>query len=171
MFGIPAGISVLFSPSTRRRLALCVLGSVVAAGLEIIGVVAVVPLMQLLTGSPTDTGLLGRVSAFFGNPPDSRLAVIIALVVFGAFVLKALFTLAFRWWMAGFLSTQEAETSTAMLRRYLAAPYWVHLQRHSQEFARTMTQSVDQTYQLVVAGSITVMTEAAAVLRSPSCCS
>jgi ATP-binding cassette, subfamily B, bacterial PglK len=164
VFGIPAGISVLFSPETRRRLALCVLGSIVAAGLEIIGVLAVVPLMQLLTGAPTDSGLLGRVSDLFGDPPTNQLAVIIALVVFGAFVLKALFTLAFRWWMAGFLSAQEAETSTAMLRRYLAAPYWVHLQRHSQEFGRTLTQSVDQTYQLVVAGSITVMTEAAAVV-------
>ena len=164
MFGIPAGISVLFSPETRRRLALCVLGSVVAAGLEIIGVVAVVPLMQLLTGAPTDTGVLGRLSAFFGDPPTDQLAVIIAVIVFSAFVLKALFSLAFRWWMAGFLSVQEAQTSTAMLRRYLAAPYWVHLQRHSQEFARTMTQSVDQTYQLVVAGAITAMTEAAAVV-------
>jgi ATP-binding cassette, subfamily B, bacterial PglK len=164
VFGIPAGISVLFSPETRRRLALCVVGSLVAAGLEIIGVVAVVPLMQLLTGAPTDSGVLGRLSDLFGNPPDNRLAVIIALVVFGAFVLKALFTLAFRWWMAGFLSAQEAETSTAMLRRYLAAPYWVHLQRHSQEFARTITQSVDQTYQFVVAGVISVMTEGAAVV-------
>ena len=78
MFGIPAGISVLFSPETRRRLALCVVGSVVAAGLEIIGVVAVVPLMQLLTGAPTDSGVLGRLSDLFGNPPDDRLAVIIA---------------------------------------------------------------------------------------------
>lgn len=164
MFGIPAGISVLFSPETRRRLALCVLGSVVAAGLEIIGVAAVVPLMQLLTGAPPDSGVLGRLSALFGDPPTNQLAIIIAVIVFSAFVLKALFSLVFRWWMAGFLAVQEAETSTAMLRRYLAAPYWVHLQRHSQEFARTLTQSVDQTYQLVVAGAITAMTEAAAVV-------
>jgi len=164
VFGIPAGISVLFSPETRRRLALSVLGSVVAAGLEIIGVVAVVPLMQLLTGAPTDSGILGRVSTMFGDPSADQLAVILALTVFGAFMLKALFTLAFRWWMVGFLTTQEAETSTAMLRRYLASPYWVHLQRHSQEFARTMTQSVDYTYSLVVQGSITVLTEATAVV-------
>ncbi|HEU5242438.1 MAG TPA: ABC transporter ATP-binding protein [Ornithinibacter sp.] len=164
MFGIPAGVSVLFSPETRRRLALCVLGGVVAAGLEIIGVVSVVPLMQLLTGSPTDTGALGRISDVLGDPAPERLAVIIALVVFGAFVLKALFTLVFRWWMTGFLTSQEAETSTALLRRYLAAPYWVHLHRHSQAFARTMTQSVDQTYSLVVGGSITVMTESVAVV-------
>lgn len=164
MFGIPPGISVLFSPETRRRLVLCVVGSVVAAVLETIGVVAVVPLMQLLTGSPTDSGALGLLNGFFGYPDEQRLAVIIALVVFGAFVLKALFTIVFRWWMVGFLTQQEAETSSALLRRYLSSPYWVHLQRHSQDFGRTMTESVGQTYSQVIGGAIVVMTESASVV-------
>ena len=164
MFGIPPGISVLFSPETRRRLALCVAGSIVAALLETVGVVAVVPLMQLLTGAPTDSGALGVLNGIFGDPDPERLAVLIAVVVFGAFVLKALFTIAFRWWMVGFLTQQEAETSTALLRRYLASPYWVHLQRHSQSFGRTMTESVGQTYSLVVGGAIMVMTESVSVL-------
>ncbi len=159
MFGIPRGMTVLFSHDTRRRLALAVAGSVLTALLEVVGVASVVPLMQLITGVDPTTGLLGRFADVFGNPPPDRLALIIAVLVFSSFVLKTLVGLAFRWWMVGFLAVQEADTAQSLLRRYLAAPYWVHLGRHTGEFNRTMSESVGQTYSLVVAGAITVLTE------------
>ncbi len=164
MLGIPPGISVLFSTATRRRIALAVLGSVVAAALEVLGVAAVLPLMQLITGSDPHTGMLGRISSVFGNPPNDRLAGLIAGVVFFAFVVKALFTIAFRWWLIGFLVRQETDTSVALLRSYLGAPYWVHLQRNTASFVRTMVEAVSQTYSLVVTGAISVLTEVVTVL-------
>ncbi|NHA68778.1 ABC transporter ATP-binding protein [Phycicoccus flavus] len=164
MFGIPRGIAVLFSPENRVRLLLAVVGSVVTAFLEVVGVASVVPLMQLLTGADTGTGLLGRFADVFGNPPRDRLALVIAVLVFASFILKAVIGVAFRWWMAGFLARQEADTSQSLLRRYLAAPYWVHLSRHTSEFNRTMTESAGQTYAMVVTGAIIVATEAVTVL-------
>ncbi|MGG5259359.1 ABC transporter ATP-binding protein [Phycicoccus avicenniae] len=157
-------MSVLFSPDTRRRLVLAVLGSVLTALLEVVGVASVVPLMQLLTGADPTTGLLGRFSDLFGDPPPDRLAAIIALVVFVAFVAKTAVGLAFRWWMVGFLAVQEADTAQSLLRRYLAAPYRVHLARHTAELNRVMGESVGQTYSLVVAGAISVVTELVSVL-------
>ncbi len=99
MLGIPRGTSVLFSRGTRARLGLAMVGSIAAAGLEIIGVAAVVPLMQLLTGTVPDEGALGALSSLFGDPPASQLARYIAAIVFVAFVAKAVFTIVFRWWL------------------------------------------------------------------------
>lgn len=164
MFGIPPGTSALFSPDTRRKLALAVAGSVLAALFEVIGVASVLPLMQLLTGADPTTGVLGFIAGMFGDPPNDRLAVIIACLVFGAFAVKGIFGIAFRWWMVGFLASQEAETANSLLRRYLAAPYAVHLRRHTGEFNRTMSESVGQTYGLVVAGTISIVTELVSVV-------
>lgn len=163
MFGIPAGISVLFSPETRRRLVVALGGSILTALLEVVGVASVVPLMQLLTGADPTTGLLGRLGSFFGNPTSQQLALIICGIVFGAFVLKTVTGLAFRWWMAGFIAQQEADTAQSLLRRYLAAPYWVHLERHTADFSRVMGESVSQTYSMVVLGVIAVATELVSV--------
>lgn len=163
MFGIPAGISVLFSPETRRRLVLALGGSILTALLEVVGVASVVPLMQLLTGADPTTGILGRMSSWFGDPTRERLALIICGIVFGAFVLKTVIGLAFRWWMAGFMAQQEADTAQSLLRRYLAAPYWIHLQRHTGDFNRVMSESVGQTYAMVVMGTISVVTELVSV--------
>ncbi len=163
MFGVPPGISVLFSPATRRRLVVSMGGSLLVAGLEVVGVAALLPLLQLVTGVDKRSGALGWVWRHTGEPDDRRLALLIALVVFGAFVLKALVTVAFRWWMLGFISAQEGETAVLLLRRYLAAPYWMHLQRNSADLVRTMNDAVNQTYSLTVAGLIAAITEAATV--------
>lgn len=164
MFGIPPGASVLFSKETRRRLVLAVVGAVLTAFLEVVGVASVVPLMQLLTGADQHSGVLGRLSAALGDPPSDRLATVIAAIVLVAFVAKTLVGMAFRWWMAGFLARQEADTAQSLLRRYLAAPYRVHLSRHSVDLNRVMGESVGQTYSLVVAGAVSAVTELVSVV-------
>jgi ABC-type multidrug transport system fused ATPase/permease subunit len=164
MLGAPRGMSALFSRSTKRKLVLAIMGSLMAALLEAIGVAAVLPLMQLVTGTGLDSGALELVDRLFGRPSESRLATYTALLVFCAFLLKACYTLAFRFWMAKFLAEQESETATALLDRYLAAPYWVHLQRNTASFVRTMTEAVGQTYGMVVSGAIAGLSEAISIL-------
>lgn len=164
MAGLPPGMGVLFSSATRRRLALATLGSIATALLEVVGVASVVPLMQLVTGADPGTGLLGGISEFFSHPSSQQLATIIAAVVFAAFVAKTLAGLAFRWWMAGFMARQEADTAQSLLRRYVAAPYWVHLARHTGELNRTLGEGVGQAYGMVVMGALTAVTELVSVL-------
>jgi ABC-type multidrug transport system fused ATPase/permease subunit len=154
-------IDQLFTEGTRRRVVFAVLGSILVALAEVLGVVALLPLMQILTGSDTESGLLGRLSDVFGTYSRTGLALIVSSVVFGAFVTKGLMTIAFRWWLLGFVNRQEAETSVAMLERYMTAPYWLHLQRNTASLLRTMSEAVSQTYAGVIVGSISIVTEIA----------
>jgi ATP-binding cassette, subfamily B, bacterial PglK len=140
-------LRLLFSASGRAKLAFSILGSLGVAALEMVGVAAMLPLMQILTGSPLDEGFIGWLSGVLG--PDTtrqQLALVVGMVAFGSFTLKAAVSLAFQWWNIGFLLAEQANISTALLHRYLTAPYWLHLQRNTASLLRTMNEAVGQTY-------------------------
>lgn len=155
-------LDILFEPRTKRRVKLAVLGSIAVAFMEVIGLALVLPLVQVLSGVERG-GLLSQVYVLFGRPDRNRLAIILACMAFGAFIVKAVLTVIFRYWMLGFINDQEASTSVDLLRRYLAAPYWLHLQRNTAEMVRNMNDSVSQTYSSVVLGLISAITEVATI--------
>ncbi|MFI7484323.1 ABC transporter ATP-binding protein [Kocuria sp. M1R5S2] len=108
--------------------------------------------MQLLTGANTDQGPLATISRITGAQTTQELVIVMAGLVGGAFVLKSLATLAFRWWLLGKTTAMEAEAATELMRRYLAAPYWAHRQRKVAEIHRTLASSVAQTFGQVFLG-------------------
>ena len=144
---------------TRRRLFVALIGLVLVSALEMLGLVLILPLMQLYAGSSTSSGMLGQISNHLGNPSDGQLALTLASVVFVAFLLKGLFTLAFRWWILTFLNVQAATTSEQLFERYLHAPYLFHLRRNSADLIRMMGDAVNQTYLNVVNGLLSVVSE------------
>ena len=139
-----AGLRVLLGPSSPSRLVLILLGSISVSFLEVIGLLAIVPLVQLLSSTGDTTGLLARMDDWFGNPSRSRLA---------------LFVVIFRWWANGYIFGQEARTTTDLLDRYMRAPYWIHLERNSAEFLRTLMDSIAQAYSSYVMGTVNFLTE------------
>ncbi len=151
------------SLSARRRLRLAAVGLLVVSGLEMVGLLLILPLMQMLTGASTHTGLLGHISDLLGNPSDSTLALTMASVVFVAFVTKGLFTLAFRWWVLGFTNRLAADASTELLRRYLGAPYAFHLHRNTAEMLRTMSDAVNKAYLGVVNNLLAGLSESVTI--------
>lgn len=154
-----AGLRVLLGPSSPSRLVLILLGSISVSFLEVIGLLAIVPLVQLLSSTGDTTGLLARMDDWFGNPSRSRLALILALIVMGSFIAKAVFVVIFRWWANGYIFGQEARTTTDLLDRYMRAPYWIHLERNSAEFLRTLMDSIAQAYSSYVMGTVNFLTE------------
>ncbi len=67
LLGFPVGAGILFGPGTRWRLAMALVGSVTMSVLDIIGVAALVPLVQLATSSDRDGGAIGVISDFRGR--------------------------------------------------------------------------------------------------------
>jgi ABC-type multidrug transport system fused ATPase/permease subunit len=136
------------------------MGSISVSFLEVIGLLAIVPLVQLLSSTDDTTGLLARMEEWFGYPSRSRLALILSLFVMGSFIAKAFFVVIFRWWANGYIFGQEARTTTDLLDRYMRAPYWIHLERNSAEFLRTLMDSIAQAYSGFVMGAVNFLTEA-----------
>lgn len=162
--GVPRGVGILFGPTARRQLYLAVAGSLIVAAAEMFAVAAVLPLMQLMTGAPTTTGVLGVISDLLRTTDRERLAAILATLIFVTFIGKAAFTMAFRWWMLGIVMRQEIDTASAMLQYYLFAPWSLHKSRHTGEMLRNMNDAVTQVYSLVVVGSLAALTEIMSIL-------
>ena len=71
MIGFPDGMGELIAPETRRKLALSLVGSVLISLLDMLGVLAMLPMMQLVAGAPVDAGALGQVGDLLGGDPTS----------------------------------------------------------------------------------------------------
>ncbi len=149
---------------TRRRLKWAIVGLVAISGFEMLGLVLMLPLMQMFAGASIHVGTLGRIDEALGSPSRGALAAILAGVVFGAFVVKGISTLSFRWWMIGFLNIQAAETADQLVGRYLTAPYELHLRRNSADLVRTSLNAVNDAYMKSVMGVLTVVAEGTTIL-------
>lgn len=154
------GLKLLLGPAARVRVAMIFAGSLAVSFLEVVGLLAIIPLVQLLSSTDDSTGILGRIESFFDYPSRSRLSLILATMVMGAFIIKAVFVVVFRWWANGYVFGQEARTTTELLDRYMHAPYWLHLERNTAEFLRTLTDSIAQAYSAFVMGTVSFLTEA-----------
>jgi ABC-type multidrug transport system fused ATPase/permease subunit len=158
-------IRLLLARATLRRFILLLLGTILAALADAAGVFAMLPLMQLLTGSPRDEGVLGYLSALFGQPEEQVFAIALAGLAFGAFAVKGVLALVFKWWLLGFMSKQESETAERLLAYYLKAPYELHLQSNSAEMLRAINDAVRSVFtQQVMVNFVNVMSELFTIL-------
>ncbi|MBW8172879.1 ABC transporter ATP-binding protein/permease [Ornithinimicrobium sp. Arc0846-15] len=156
---LPAGVGVLFDRAARRKLSLAVIGLVVTGLLEIVALLSILPLMQLLSGAQDLTGWPASVGDFFGASSTGQLAGFFAVLVIGAYTIKAVFTVAFRWWFSGVMADQEVATAAKLFRYYTRAPYPLHLRRTSSELVSIVNSSVSTVYGSVVAGSLMGLAE------------
>ncbi len=139
---------LLLDPSSKRRLILSALGAIVTAGIEAVGLVLLVPLVQVITQAETDTVPASArwVADRLDDPTPLRVAAALGAVVFGAFLVKGVFSLLYLRWNIGFVMQSEAAMSRRLLRAYLGAPYRFHLQRNSAELQRTVHDDVRRVY-------------------------
>lgn len=152
-------IRPLINGPVRGWISAAILGSCVIAGLDMLGVLAMLPLMQLLTGADPSHGALGYISAALGTKDRETLILAVAVAVGVAFASKSLLTIAFRWWLLGRTTRLEAEAATEMMRRYVLAPYWAHRSREISVVYRNIATAVSQSFGQVVLGLIGIVAD------------
>jgi ABC-type multidrug transport system fused ATPase/permease subunit len=149
----------LFDVSTRRKLGLAVAGATLIALAEVGAVVMVLPLMALLLGQE-DNATVNVLRRLLGEPSDEQLAASLASAVLLSFVLKAVISLAIRWWTLGLINRESALSACRLLRYYLYAPMSLHVRRGTADLLRMMNDAQSTVFSSVVAGWTSVITEA-----------
>ncbi|WP_369045042.1 ABC transporter ATP-binding protein [Sinomonas sp. P10A9] len=144
----------------RGWMAASVVGSVIIAGLDMLGVAAMLPLMQVVTGADRKTGALGFISSAIGSTEPQMLLIATASVVALAFIVKSAFSIVFRWWLLGHATALEAEAATELMRRYVMAPYATHRERKLAEVHRNISGAIPQTFSQVVLGILSLAADA-----------
>jgi ABC-type multidrug transport system fused ATPase/permease subunit len=109
-----------------------------------------VPLMQLVTGSTTGPGI-GVLSDWLGTSDVQVLLPVVAAIVGGAFIVKSLGALGFRWWLLGRTTRVSAESSAELMRRYVLAPYRAHRARRLSELYRNINDATNQASSVLLA--------------------
>ena len=159
MIGFPPGTGALLTPATRRRLVLSLVGSVLLSVLDMLGVLAMLPMMQFVSGAPRDAGALGVVNDWLGNPSESTLIAMLALFIVGAFATKDVIAIYFRIWQLHFMAEQEVRTSVRLLRGYLVGPYAWHLVRNTGDKLWTVDYAVTIGFATGIASALSLASE------------
>lgn len=162
--GFPPGVGGLLSASTRARLLGSVAGSFLLSVLDMIGVLAMLPMMQFISGSPADQGALGFIYRALNNPSRTTLVTVLALLIVGAFVLKDVIALIFRRWQLHFMADQEAQTSVQLLRGYLVGPYSRHLERDTGDKVWAVGYAVTMGFSGGITAALGLLTEFLTIL-------
>ena len=137
--------------------------SVLLAALDTLGVAAMVPLTQLITGADPDSGALAVISNFFGTTDPSVLIPAVAGVVTVLFVVKSIAALIFRWWLLGRTTRVSALSSAELMRRYVLAPYADHRARRLSEVYRNITDATTQSASVLL-GVMSLLSDALLII-------
>lgn len=132
--------------------------SLVLAALDTLGVAAMVPLTQLISGTATDTGALGVISGIIGTTEPSVLIPVVAAGIVVLFVVKSIAAIAFRWWLLGRTTRVSALAATNLMSRYMLSPYATHRSRRMSEVYRNINDSTGQAASVLLA-TLSVLTD------------
>lgn len=157
--GFPPGTGELVSHPTRRKLVISVGLSVLLSMLDALGVLAMVPLMQFVTGQSHDSGALGRINQLLGDPGDRTLVLAVSGLIVGSFVVKDVAALAVRRWQLKFMATEQVTTSARLLEGYLKGPYAWQLLKNTGDRLWTVQGSVGQGYTGGLSAALSAITE------------
>jgi len=151
----------LLSPALRRRWALMVPLALVAAVAEAIGAAAVFVFLQVIAAPdeiPQVAGLPVLVTWFEATAPPSRIQVGAILLV-GLYLLRSGLLATVAYLQIGTVQKSIAEVSRRLFWGYLTVPYRFHLGRNSATLIQEVRDSVDATYELVLASAVQVASE------------
>ncbi|MBX0301332.1 ABC transporter ATP-binding protein/permease [Cryobacterium sp. 1639] len=140
----------------RGWLVGAVLGSVLLAALDMLGVAAMLPLLDLLTNGTSGT-YGGWLAGFFGTDDMQTLIILCGSLIAAAFILKSVVSIAFRWWLLGRINQLAADTASELLRAYLLSPYSTHRMRALPAIYRNLGMSIDETFGRVLTGLVTLL--------------
>jgi ABC-type multidrug transport system fused ATPase/permease subunit len=131
--------------------------SFLAASLDAIGILLLVPLIDRLSGTSTDS------SMSFGFLSDVSTGRLLFLVV--AFLgAKSIAMAVIRWWSVGVITGAAATTATRLFAAYLRAPLDFHDRHNTATSLRNVTDSVQRVFQYGVLSVATGMAESMTLL-------
>ncbi|MGQ4517812.1 ABC transporter ATP-binding protein [Dermabacteraceae bacterium P13077] len=146
-----------FSRGVKIRLVLISLLSIVLGLMETMGIVLVLPLVDLAVGKNSLPAVVNDLALKVGLDTPAKLGMALVCVVVGIFVLKDVGSIWFNWWRARFLAIQRVETQSRMMEGYMSLPWQEYRKRSTAEMIRTIHDAVGRLYGSVVGGLISLV--------------
>ena len=136
----------------------------VLALMDLIGIAAILPLVQVVMGAPLDEGTLGAVHRFLGAPGERDFVLLLSGVMVAAFVFKALLGMALMWWSASNIIRMQTRTARNLLDSFMAESYLRHRQRNTGELMRAVGSAVTDAHTKVLGGFVNLFSSVMSIL-------
>ncbi|MGN8026987.1 ABC transporter ATP-binding protein [Microbacterium sp. 22242] len=144
---------IIFDPLVRRGLgalmrlagvravpwiAVAIVLMLVQTGLSTIPVVAMIPLMSVISGGGTRSGAVGVLAGMLGTADPRVVIPVFALCIAVLFLVCSGAGVLLVWWQNGRSARLGVAANTAMLAAYSAEPYASHRRRSDAEILRNV---------------------------------
>lgn len=142
----------LLDAPTKRRLVFACVAMLFLAVLEALAFVALIPLMQILTAPnmQISSTTVNAVSDFFGQSDLQQLAIMLAVITVGLYIVKSIAAIVVLRWATTFAMAEETKMLHRLMGTYLSAPYREHLNHNSNEFKRTLEISLPMIFRIAL---------------------
>ena len=135
---------VLLSPRERLMLYLLFTATIIAAIIDVVGIVSIMPFMAMVANPEiiqTSRWLNWTYTTFhFANP--NRFLFFLGILVLGFLILNNLLKALFAWMQLRYGFMREYSISRRLLARYLSQPYIFFLNRNTSELSRNILSAV-----------------------------
>ncbi len=143
----------LLNAPARRRLLILAAANVLIAGLDMLGILLLVPLLAFLgPGGAPQEAFVDFADQLLGTDAPERIALALALVATALFVAKGVAAVSLLWVQAGVLNVAQVSLSERILRSFVKAPWLVQQSSGTGAIIRTTVGSVSSTTQTVASG-------------------
>lgn len=146
-----------FERRERRRLLLTVVAQFGLGLMDLVGVAAILPLMQVVMGAPLDRGALGTLHRLLGGQDTRGFVLTLAAVMVATFLLKALLALALTWWSNTLVMRLQTQTARRLLSVYMSESYLAHRRRNTGELMRAVGTAVTDAHTKVLGGVLSIL--------------
>jgi len=143
-------IAYILNKREKVVLGLLLLGMILSAVLELVGISVLLPIINLVAASDTAAAVSDSwylqiiVNVFKIDPSDStRLTVTVILLVMVIYVIKAAYTIMLSALQAKFANGFNRKLAASLFRTYLYQPYDFYLYQNSADLLRSATTDVD----------------------------
>ncbi len=143
----------LLNATARRRLLVLGAANVLVAGLDMLGILLLVPLLAFLGPGGTPQGpFAGIAEQLLGTDAPERIVLVLALAATALFVAKGFAAVSLLWVQTGVLNVAQVSLSERILGSFVKAPWLVQQGSGTGAIIRTTVGSASTTAGTVAAG-------------------
>lgn len=144
---------------SRAWIVLAIFGSFLLGLMDMAGIAAMVPLMLVATDAPGADRVREALAGFGVTDPTGAILTL-SVLVGGAFLVKTVFAMLFRWWLLGKTTRLEAEASANLMDLFARSPYSTYRQRAVADVHRQIDMSIPNTFSGMLNGLLMILVDA-----------
>ncbi|HSO69504.1 MAG TPA: ABC transporter ATP-binding protein [Arachnia sp.] len=149
----------------RPRLIQIASGSVAIALIDMVAVVLMLPVMQLVSGTPVaDSAILTILSDVLRVSSPDTLLLATLIIVAALMITKSLLTLAFRWWSVGVINRAQTDATGVLMDLFMTSPFEAHRKRATGDIFTSLNGYIPSAFGAVTLGLIQIIVDGTLVI-------